>query len=259
MPSLRNSRLILEETLINNDIQLFSKSLQRLFRQYLLHKKWRFPLRTFSVNVSKSEVFSELGHINWKNPSREIFCPVIFRDSNEYCALWHNIRNTKELLEKNSWQKRSRDGVDQSFPTVLNNSCNESRFCKYLSYMSWNKFRMDSITKIAHFYLELFPFNCESNSNNHLRWNTHTSKFLKLYRTIRMISNILKISHLPLLLQSCDWRMVVNKNPDRKKHKETKWKQTNKQTFKKIEIFIPWLHIYNTALLLNDGFSKTQE
>ena len=32
-----------------------------------LHKKWRFPLRNFSINVTKSAVFCVFGHIYWRN------------------------------------------------------------------------------------------------------------------------------------------------------------------------------------------------
>ena len=34
-----------------------------------LHKKWSFPLRIFSVNVTKSAVFCGFGHIYWRNLS----------------------------------------------------------------------------------------------------------------------------------------------------------------------------------------------
>ena len=33
-----------------------------------LHKKWNFPLRISSVNVTKSAVSYEFGHIYWINP-----------------------------------------------------------------------------------------------------------------------------------------------------------------------------------------------
>ena len=32
-----------------------------------LHKRWSFPLRVFSVNVTKSTVFCGFGHIYWRN------------------------------------------------------------------------------------------------------------------------------------------------------------------------------------------------
>ena len=34
-----------------------------------LHKKWSFPLRISSVNVTKSAVFCGFGHIYWRNPN----------------------------------------------------------------------------------------------------------------------------------------------------------------------------------------------
>ena len=35
----------------------------------ILHKSWSFPLRTFSVNVTKSAVFCWFVHMYWRNPS----------------------------------------------------------------------------------------------------------------------------------------------------------------------------------------------
>ena len=32
------------------------------------HKKWSFPLRISSVNMTKSAVFCGFGHIYWRNP-----------------------------------------------------------------------------------------------------------------------------------------------------------------------------------------------
>ena len=34
----------------------------------LLHKKWSFPLRTSSVNATKSAGNCGFGHIYWRNP-----------------------------------------------------------------------------------------------------------------------------------------------------------------------------------------------
>ena len=33
-----------------------------------MHKKWSFPLRISSVNVTKSAVSCGFGHIYWRNP-----------------------------------------------------------------------------------------------------------------------------------------------------------------------------------------------
>ena len=33
-----------------------------------LHKKWSFPLKISSVNVTKSAVFCGFGHIYWRKP-----------------------------------------------------------------------------------------------------------------------------------------------------------------------------------------------
>ena len=36
--------------------------------EYTLHKKWSFPLRIFSVNVTKSTENCRFGNISWRNP-----------------------------------------------------------------------------------------------------------------------------------------------------------------------------------------------
>ena len=37
-------------------------------KSWTLHKKWRFPLRISSVNMTKSAISCGFGHIHWKNP-----------------------------------------------------------------------------------------------------------------------------------------------------------------------------------------------
>ena len=41
-------------------------------KDYTLHKKWSFPLRISSVNVTKSAGNCEFGHIYWRNPEWKI-------------------------------------------------------------------------------------------------------------------------------------------------------------------------------------------
>ena len=43
-----------------------------------LYKKWSFPLRISSVNLTKSAGNCGFGHIYWKNPERKTF----------FCAVW---------------------------------------------------------------------------------------------------------------------------------------------------------------------------
>ena len=45
-----------------------SSWLHLLLSPMTLHKKWRFPLRISSVNVTKSGDSCGFGHIHWKNP-----------------------------------------------------------------------------------------------------------------------------------------------------------------------------------------------
>ena len=40
-------------------------------KHFLLHKKWSFPLRVFSVNMTKSAVFCRFGYIYWRNTYRK--------------------------------------------------------------------------------------------------------------------------------------------------------------------------------------------
>ena len=50
-------------------IDIFSNELIMVYRiLHKLHKKWSFPLRTSSVNVTKSAVFCRFGHSYWRNP-----------------------------------------------------------------------------------------------------------------------------------------------------------------------------------------------
>ena len=42
--------------------------LKKMITDETLHKKWSFPLRIFSVNVTKSPVLCGFGHIYWRNP-----------------------------------------------------------------------------------------------------------------------------------------------------------------------------------------------
>ena len=47
----------------------YLKTIKRLSTsQPSLHKKWSFPLRISSVNMTKSAVYCEYGHIYWRNP-----------------------------------------------------------------------------------------------------------------------------------------------------------------------------------------------
>ena len=53
-----------------------------------LHKKWSFPLRVSSVNVTKSVENSGFGHIDWRKPKLKIsFCAV--KDLDEAVFTWN--------------------------------------------------------------------------------------------------------------------------------------------------------------------------
>ena len=52
-----------------------------LIRACFLHKKWSFPLKIFSVNVTKSAVSCGFCHIYWRNPSWKI----------SFFVQWHSI------------------------------------------------------------------------------------------------------------------------------------------------------------------------
>ena len=58
------------------------------FELLTLHKKWSFPLRISSVNVTKSTDSCGFGHIYWRNPS----CKTSF-----FCAVWHAIASSSHL------------------------------------------------------------------------------------------------------------------------------------------------------------------
>ena len=51
----------------NNQTPFITKELRKEIYT-TLHKKWSFPLRVSSVNVTKSAVACGFGHIYWRNP-----------------------------------------------------------------------------------------------------------------------------------------------------------------------------------------------
>ena len=57
-------------------------------KHYLLHKKWSFPLRISSVNVTKSAASSRFNHIYWRNPysKTSFFVQCTFREES-YCSI----------------------------------------------------------------------------------------------------------------------------------------------------------------------------
>ena len=75
-------RMEMDENLFQrfNTMQINYQWLSLLHSQWLsIHKKWSFPLRISSVNVTKSAVSCGFGHICWRNPSWKIsfFCASI--------------------------------------------------------------------------------------------------------------------------------------------------------------------------------------
>ena len=58
-----------------------------------LHKKWSFPLRISSVNVTKSEVSSGFGHIYWRNSYSKTSLFVQCIKSEESTNKHHDIIN----------------------------------------------------------------------------------------------------------------------------------------------------------------------
>ena len=50
---------------INN---LYTLTIVYVSRHVTLHKKWSFPLKISSVNVTKSAISCGFGHIYWRNP-----------------------------------------------------------------------------------------------------------------------------------------------------------------------------------------------
>ena len=50
-----------------NVFKTYSKRFQYILKTWNEDKKWSFPLRIFSVNVTKFTVFRGFGHIYWRN------------------------------------------------------------------------------------------------------------------------------------------------------------------------------------------------
>ena len=53
---------------INNTFPIFQKMLSKLETLQTMHKKWSFPLKIPSVNVTKPIGNCRFGHIYWRNP-----------------------------------------------------------------------------------------------------------------------------------------------------------------------------------------------
>ena len=60
-----------------------------------LHEKWSFPLRIFSVNMTKSAGNCGFGHIYWRNPQwkTSLYCAVLILNYFhvalfQYCTIW---------------------------------------------------------------------------------------------------------------------------------------------------------------------------
>ena len=61
------------------------------------HKKWSFPLRISSVNVTKSTGNCELGHIYWRNPSWNTSFFVQWLKPKTNKSEDKSIRNTNDI------------------------------------------------------------------------------------------------------------------------------------------------------------------
>ena len=110
-----------------------------------LHKKWTFPLRIFSVNVTKSAVCCGFGHIYWRNPDWETsFFSSVFRKvttlnnflfSISGCSIEvsrRKIRYSKKITAARKWLFRKRDSLKKQL--FWRNNC-----CKKLLLRRSNK------------------------------------------------------------------------------------------------------------------------
>ena len=79
--------------------KLMFKNFQIRLDNLSQHKKWSFPLRISSVNVTKSSENCGFGHIYWRNPQRKT-CAVyqqswrkLMGQSKEKKQKWENSKN----------------------------------------------------------------------------------------------------------------------------------------------------------------------
>ena len=70
-----------------------------------LHKKWSFPIRISSVNVTKSAGSCGFGHIHWRNPYWKTF--IFFKSSCTRGVFRTHSKPTMVLLTINYFRKKT--------------------------------------------------------------------------------------------------------------------------------------------------------
>ena len=84
-----------------------------LISRHSLHTKLSFPLRSSSVNVTKSAVSCEFGHIYWKKTSMENFIDG-FKLCHSYKATTRRQFTLSYSVPRSSWHSFNRPRKDES-------------------------------------------------------------------------------------------------------------------------------------------------
>ena len=93
------------------------------FNKRTLHKKWSFPLRISSINVTKSAVSCGFGYIYWRNPQWKTSVLVQWKISST-CARQMLRLDYLNLQERRSISKLHMIARGHRFPVYgLGNEC----------------------------------------------------------------------------------------------------------------------------------------
>ena len=92
-----------------------------------LHKKWSFPLRISSINVTESAVSCEFSHIYWRNSEQKtsifLSCESSFQLLNNHASNWCRIMS---VTVKESYQRSLKNRVDSCWfivPVTVEQLC----------------------------------------------------------------------------------------------------------------------------------------
>ena len=84
---------------------LFSFPVMMMNSWSLMRESWSFPLRIYSVNVTKSAIPCGFGHIYWRNPQWKIwfYCPVMVQRCSQIRAKQPHSNIDKEGRATKRW------------------------------------------------------------------------------------------------------------------------------------------------------------
>ena len=123
-----------------------------------LHKKWSFPLRISSINVTESAVSCEFSHIYWRNPEQKtsifLSCESSFQLLNNHASNWCRIMS---VTVKESYQRSLKNRVDSCWfivPVTVEQLCqrllnNCATYCRRIFRVTVDQSSLQLLNKRA--------------------------------------------------------------------------------------------------------------